>query len=94
MEMAPNTAREYSLQLFRVLCLNDINSFECLNGQGLKTRSNDKLQQWQVNCPACLFRLASASLLRSIVMVVIVQISLIVTALSVSAAFTQADRIH
>ncbi len=35
-----------------------INSFECLNGQGIKTRANDKLsdaQQWRI------FRMASAS---------------------------------
>ncbi len=28
---------------FPVFCLNALNSFECLNWQGLKTRANDKL---------------------------------------------------
>ncbi len=36
-------AREYSVELFRVLCLNALNSFEFFIGQGLKTRANDKL---------------------------------------------------
>ncbi len=38
-----NTAREYSVELFRVLCLNALNSFVCLNWHGLKTCANDKL---------------------------------------------------
>ncbi len=29
--------------LFHVLCLNALNSFECLNWQGLKTCENNKL---------------------------------------------------
>ncbi len=33
----------HSVQLFRVLCLNALNSFECLNWQGWKTHANDKL---------------------------------------------------
>ncbi len=40
---APNKVREYSVELFRILCLNALNSFVCLNCQGLKTRTNDKL---------------------------------------------------
>ncbi len=40
---ALNKAREYSFELSRVFCLNALNSFECLNWQGLKTRANDKL---------------------------------------------------
>ncbi len=38
---APNTVREYNF--FRVLCLNALNSFECLNWQGLKICANDNL---------------------------------------------------
>ncbi len=37
---------ELGLSVRRVLCLNALNSFECLNWQGLKTRANDKLS-WQ-----------------------------------------------
>ncbi len=67
---APNTAREYSFELFHIFCLNALNhgsatsvlegpalnSFESLNMQGLKTRDDE--QQWPVNCPEILFRLA------------------------------------
>ncbi len=60
---APNTAREYSFELW-VFCLNALNSFECLNWQGLKTRANEKLS-WQhaavAICSERLFRMASAS---------------------------------
>ncbi len=44
---APSTVHKYSVQLFCVLCLNALNSFECLNWQGLETRANDKLS-WVV----------------------------------------------
>ncbi len=41
--LSVNMASECSVELFHILCLNALISFECLNWQGLKTRANDKL---------------------------------------------------
>ncbi len=38
-----NTACEYSVELFCILCLNALKSLEYLNWQGLKIRLYDKL---------------------------------------------------
>ncbi len=37
---APITAREYSFEFFRILCLNELNYFECLNLARLKNTCN------------------------------------------------------
>ncbi len=47
---ALNMLREYSVEFFHFLCFNALNSFECLNWQGLKTRADDKLS-WPINWP-------------------------------------------
>ncbi len=55
---APSTACEYSFEFFLhppcVWML--INSFECLNGQGIKTRANGKLS-WRCTFLGCLSQL-------------------------------------
>ncbi len=48
----------YSVQLFQVLCLNDINHLNVLSWQGLNAHANDKLS-WQRAAVACQLSWAS-----------------------------------